>query len=159
MTLTVRCAIIVAQTNNKVNDYMMTSTFPPWYTVSFSCHRRLRMTSSKLPYSYVGLKPRLHDTTCCQAGCQTGWFDNRVNVCIHDTTGCQTSCQAGCQIGLTNGLYRVYSRLSNRLYNPVWQPVERTVLFVQHGCQTGCQTRLTPVYNRFDNRLYRVNGV
>ena len=42
-------------------------------------------------------------------------FDNRVNVCIHDTTSCQT----GYQTGLTTGYYRVYSRLSNWLYNPV----------------------------------------
>jgi len=61
------------------------------------------------------VKPRLHDTTCCQTGCQT----NRVNVCIHDTTGCQTRCT---------------TRFDNRLNEQ---------LFVQHGCKTGCQTRLT----------------
>ena len=97
-------------------------------------------------------------------------FDNWLNVCIHDTTGCQTgltiSCivynvhvykhSAGCQTS-----NRFDSRLAvsciqpvvNRLYNPVWQPVERTVVV--------CLTRWTRLsnlfYNRFDNRLYRVN--
>jgi len=75
--------------------------------------------------NHVDLKPRLHDTT----GCQTftwlsdrfdNWFDNRVNVCIRDTTGCQTDCQTG----LTTGCI-VY-----------------TV-----GCQTGCTTRFD---NRLD---------
>jgi len=76
---------------------------------------------------------------------QYNLLSNRLsNVCIHDTTGCQTRCQTGCQTGMTTGcivytniqpvvkpfdnrfdkrLYRVYSQLSNRLYNPVWQPV------------------------------------
>ena len=92
--------------------------------------------------------------------------DNRLNVCTHDTTACQTRCQAGCQTGLTTGCIAytniqpvvkvwqngciVYTadcqtgcatRFDNRL-NEQW-------LFVQHGCQTG-------LYNRFDNRLYRV---
>jgi len=46
--------------------------------------------------------------------------DNRVNVCIHDTTGCQTCCQSGCQSGLTTGCI-VYTA----------------------GCQTGYTTGLT----------------
>ena len=29
----------------------------------------------------------IHDTAVCQSGCQTA-FDNWLNVCIHDTTGC-----------------------------------------------------------------------
>ena len=40
----------------------------------------------------VTVKPRLHDTTCCQTG----------------LTWCQTACQTGC-------LFTRYSRLSNRL--------------------------------------------
>ena len=59
------------------------------------------------------LKPRLHDTTCCQTGCQAGLIDNRVNVCIHDTTGCQT--------GLTTGCI-VYTNIQP-VVKPVWQPV------------------------------------
>ena len=123
------------------------------------------------------LKPRLHDETCCQTGCQT-----RLTT------------------GLRKRMYRVYSRLSNRLYNPADNRLNEQWLFVQHGCHrlwfdnqlyrvyehsTGCQTGLTtgwqPVgclftrysrlsnrlytrfdnrlYSRFDNRLYRVNGV
>jgi len=84
--------------------------------------------------------------------------DNRVNVCIHDTTSCQTHCQTGCQMRLTTGCI-VYTNiqpvvkpcLSNRLYNPVWQPVERTAVR-----STRFSIRLS---NPFDNRLYRVNGV
>jgi len=58
------------------------------------------------------IKPRLHDTTCCQTGCQPVWqpvkclytrynrlsnplsnrFDNWLDVCLHDTAGCQTGC-------------------------------------------------------------------
>jgi len=105
-------------------------------------------------------------------------FDNRVNVCIHDTTGCQTRCQtgltigcivyiAGCQTGCT-------TQFDNRL-NEQW-------LFVQHGwtnsgcsfntdvkpvVNPGCTTGLTTgclftLYRRLSirlyNRLYRVNG-
>ena len=80
-------------------------------------------------------------------------IDNRLNVCIHDTTGCQTGLTAGlttgcivytagCQTGCT-------TRFDNRL-NEQW-------LFVQHGCQTGCQAgfRLSSQFdNQFDNRLY-----
>ena len=90
-------------------------------------------------------------------------FDNRLNVCIHDTTGCQTGLTTGCimytniqptgcivytadcQIGCT-------TQFDNRL-NEQW-------LFVQHCCQTGCQTVRQPaVLCYFDNRLYRVNRV
>ena len=76
----------------------------------------------------MSTKPCLHDTACCQNGCQTGL-----------TTGCivYTNIQpvvkrlyrvAGCQTGCT-------TRFDNRL-NEQW-------LFVQHGCQTGCTTGLT----------------
>jgi len=49
--------------------------------------------------SHLGfVKPRLHDTTCCQTGLTTGY------VCIHDTTGLTTGCivyTAGYQTGCT----------------------------------------------------------
>jgi len=75
-------------------------------------------------------------------------FDNRVNVCIHDTTGCQTRCQTGCT-----------TRFDNRVNEQ---------LFVQHGCQTrltigqiylttGCivYTNIQPVVKPcLSNRLY-----
>jgi len=51
-----------------------------------------------------------------------------LNVCLHDTAGCQT----GCQTGFDN-------RFDNR--------VERTATVRSTGCQTG-------LYNRIDNRLY-----
>jgi len=81
-------------------------------------------------------------------------FDNPLNVCIHDTTGCQTSCQAV----LTTGCI-VYTNIQpNSGCSEQW-------LFVQHGCQTGCTTgtavsckqtsnRLSNrIDNRFDNQL------
>jgi len=61
-------------------------------------------------------------------------FDNRLNVCIHDTTSLTTGCivyTAGCQTGCT-------TRYDNRL-NEQW-------LFVEHGCQTGLTTGWTFVY-------------
>ena len=62
------------------------------------------------------VKPRLHDTTCCQAGCQQqvvsciqtsnrlsnrlyNRFDNRLDVCLHDAAGCPTGCQTGWTTG------------------------------------------------------------
>ena len=89
----------------------------------------------------IVVKSRLHDTTCY----------NRLNVSVHDTTGCQTCLTTG---RLNKSLYRVYKYPT--------------------GCQTGCTTdcsivqpvrqqaasckqtsnRLSsPLYNRFDNRL------
>ena len=61
------------------------------------------------------LKPRLHDTTCCQTRCQAGCttrFDNRwTNSCSFKTVVKQPVWQpVGC-------LFTRYSRLSNRLYN------------------------------------------
>ena len=76
------------------------------------------------------LKTRLHDTTCCQTGCQTNRFDNRLYCVYSRLSNCV--CQTGCT-----------TRFDNRLNEQ---------LFLQHGCQTGCQTTLY-------NRLYRVNGV
>jgi len=86
--------------------------------------------------SHYFLKPRLHDTTCCQTGLTTGCivytiqtfnrlsnpFDNRGLTigCIVYTAGCQPGCK---------------TRFDNWL-NEQW-------LFVQHGCQTGCKTGLT----------------
>ena len=46
----------------------------------------------------------IHDTTGCQPRCQTGCttrFDNRLDVCLHDTPGCQTG--VCCTTGLTTG--------------------------------------------------------
>jgi len=65
-------------------------------------------------------------------------FDNRVNVCIHNTTGCQPV-ERTVAVRST----RLSNRLSNRVVQPVWHPCWTNSLFVQHGCQTGCQTHLT----------------
>jgi len=99
----------------------------------------LNDSSWRLNYDFVNpVKPRLHDTTCCQCGCQTGLTTGCI-VYTQRSTGCQTRLTtglttgcivytAGCQTGCT-------TRFDNRL-NEQW-------LFVQHGCQTGCQTGLT----------------
>jgi len=52
----------------------------------------------------------------------SNWFDNRLNVCIHDTTGCQ--CQRGCQT--TNGWMFVYT--IQPVVKPVVQPVSQLVV-------------------------------
>jgi len=80
-------------------------------------------------------KPRLHDTTCCQTGCQSG-LTNRLYRVYKHSTGCQMSNPFDNLFD--KRLYRLYSRLSNRLSNrvvqPVWQPCWTNSLFVQHGC-------------------------
>ena len=86
---------------------------------------RIFLVSRKLG-TFCYLKPRLHDTACCQTGWTTR-FDNWLNE--------QLFVQHS--IVYTNIQPVVKPCLSNRLYNPVWQPVER------HGCQTGCEACLT----------------
>ena len=66
--------------------------------------------------SAVAVKPRLHDTTCCQTSCETGL-----------TTGCIVY-TAGCQSGCT-------TRFANR--------VERTVAVRSTWLSTHCQTGMT----------------
>ena len=93
----------------------------------------LRLENSKAPFTrYNLLSNRLSIR-----------FDNRVNVCIHDTTGCTTGCQRGCT-----------TRVDNRLNEQ---------LFVQRGCQNrfdnrldvclhdtaGCQAVAQPVWQQF----------
>ena len=75
-----------------------------YYATGYSC-RRIALATAKT------VKPSLHDTTCCHKGCQTGLttgcivytagcqtgcttrfdkpVDNRLDVCLHDTAGCQ----------------------------------------------------------------------
>jgi len=79
-------------------------------------------------------KPRLHDTTCCQSGCQTSCqsgcttrFDSRLNE-QRLFVQFQHGCQVGCQTRLTTD-----NRFDNRLY---------VCLHDTAGCQG----------------LYRVNG-
>jgi len=66
--------------------------------------------------SKVTVKPRLHDTTGYQTGCQTG--------CIVYTAGCQNGCT---------------TRFDNRL-NEQWLFVQHGC---QTGCQTGLTAVLT----------------
>jgi len=92
-------------------------------------------------------------------------FDNRVNVCIHDTTGCQTGLITGCIVYTNIPPVAVRSTLlSNRLYNPVWQPVEQTAVRTtrlsnrfDNRVERTVAVRSTRLSNWVDNRLYRVN--
>jgi len=101
-----------------------------------------------LPHLVLIIKPRLHDTTCCQnrfyrlhrvykhsTGFQTRLTTGLTNGCIVYTAGCQSGCT---------------TRFDNRL-NEQW-------LFVQHGCQTGCQPVgcLFTRYSRLSNLLYNL---
>ena len=150
----------------------------------------LRRTSPKWPIlwrverkifiksMFVVHKPRLHDATCCQSGCQTGLTTGCIvctniqpvvkpvepvwqNGCIVYTAGCQT----GCTTRFDNRLNEQSVR-STRLSKRVWQPVDQTVAVHStrlsnrllnpfdnrfDNCveQTVCSTRLS---NRFDNR-------
>ena len=141
---------------------------------SFSCRSNSVKTLTANIIVQEILKPRLYDTTGCQTGCTTGcimytniqsvvklvvkrvWqirFDNRLNVCIHDTAGCQTGCQTdlttglttvlneqlfvqpvvkpGCTTGLTTGCI-VYTNIYP-FVKPVWQPVWQQVVSCKRG--------------------------
>jgi len=101
------------------------------------------------------LKPLLHDTTCCQSGCQTGCGLTTSCIVYIYSIGCQTRLSNH----LSNRLYnRLYNRFDNRLYRVNKHPT---------GCglTTGwmfvytIQPAVNRLYNGFDNRLYRVNGL
>jgi len=67
-------------------------------------HLRRRYTPTVLRRWPDALKPRLHDTTCCQNGCTTR-FNNRLNEqWLFVQHGCQTGCHTVCAIGCTTGL-------------------------------------------------------
>ena len=70
------------------------------------------------------LKPRLHDTTRLSNRLSNG-FDNRLNVCIHDTTGCQTGLTTSLTTGLTTGciMYTNIYPVVKPVVKPVWQQV------------------------------------
>ena len=97
----------------------------------------------------ASVKPRLHDpvvqpvwqpvVSCKQTSNRlsnwlSNWLENRLNVCIHDTAGCQT----GFYNRFDNWLYTRYSRLSNWLSNGFdnW-------LYCVYKHLPGCQTGLT----------------
>jgi len=73
---------------------------------------------------YVWLKPRLHDTTCCQTGLITAW-----------TTGCivYTNIQPVVK-PVVQPAVQLYSRLENRLHRVNKHPTD---------CQIFCTTGLT----------------
>ena len=94
------------------------------------------------------------DATCCEPGCETGWIC-RLNVCIHDTTGCQSGCPTDLTTGWTTGCIsciQTSNRLSKRLYTgcSILQPVGQPA--------ASCKQTSNGLSNRIDNWLYRVNG-
>jgi len=94
------------------------------------------------------LKPRLHDTICCQTRLTTGCIvytniQPVVKLCIMYTAGCQTGCttrfveqllvQHGCQTGLTTGL------TAGWMFVYTVQPVVKLVVQpVTTSLTTGC---------------------
>jgi len=72
------------------------------------------------------LKPRLHDTTCCQTGLTTG-----IVSCIQTFNR------------LSNPFDNRFDKWAVSRIQPVVKPgcttrLDEQWLFVQHGCQTGC---------------------
>ena len=79
----------------------------------------------------------------------TAWLVSRcvIKPRLHDTTCCQTGCQCGCR--LTTGCI-VYTNIQP-VVKAVWQPAVSTgCIMYTAGCQTGCITGCT---TQFDNRL------
>jgi len=61
--------------------------------------------------SALAVKPRLHDTTCCQTSCETAL----TTGCIVYTAGCQT----GCSTRFDNHVERTVAVCSTWLSNPL----------------------------------------
>ena len=132
-----------------------------WYLLvghfQFLCRR---LQSSDV----CSVKPRLHDTTCCQPVVKLVW--QPVVSCIQTFNWLSYPFD----YRFDNRLYRVYSRLSNRLYNPVWQSVKRTVAvrstrLSNRVCQTSLRTVLNeqplfvqPVVNRLNVCIHDTTG-
>jgi len=96
---------------------------------------------------YTIVKPRLHDTSCCQTGCKTGL--TTVWMLVHTIQSVVKPVVKRVWQPAVSCIKPVVIPVLKPLYNSVWQPVERTVaarstwlneqwLFVQHGCQTVC---------------------
>jgi len=113
----------VTATNLLSNTKRQSALLLPFLQISFRSFRHLckstnirHIVSGSLwvvrlgPVPLLSLKPRLHNTTCCQTGCQTslttGWtnsgcsfntvVNNRLDVRLHDTDGCHNGCTTGC---------------------------------------------------------------
>ena len=105
------------------------------------------------------VKPRLHDTTCCQTGCQTSCHTGLTTACIVYTAGCQTGYTTRfdnrlneqwlfVQPGWTNS-----GCLFNTVVKPVWQLVwqpavscKQTSNRLSNLLTTGLTTGWMPVY-------------
>jgi len=133
---------------------------------------------------------RLYRVKKHPTGCHTGlktslttsWirFENRLDVCLHDTAVVKPFWQLVWQPCWTNWLSNPvwqpcwtnscsFNRLSNRVVQPVWQPAVYTIqpvvkpvvkwVWQPVECLYTRYNRLSKGFdNQFDNRLYRVNG-
>jgi len=83
------------------------------------------------------VKPRLHDTTCCETGCQAG-LTNRLYRVYKHSTGCQT----GLTTDLTTGWMFVYTiqPIVKPDVQQVWQPVV--------SCKRGLTETVCDSFNR-----------
>ena len=127
----------------------------PVWQPAVSCKQTSNRLSNRLSNGFdnsVEQTAIVHSTGCV-TGCQTQ-FENRVDVCLHDTTGLTTRCimyrvertavlSTGCQTGLYNRfgnwLYTRYSCLSNRLSNRFDNRLN-VCIHDTTDCQTGLTT-------------------
>ena len=99
----------------------------------------------------VTVKPRLHDTTCCQTGLTTGYivytagcqtscttrFDNRLNEqSVRSTRLSNRVCQIGCTTLFDNRLNEQccsFNTVVKPVVKPVWQPIWQPVVSCKRG--------------------------
>jgi len=122
----------------------------PVWQPAVSCKQTSNRLSNRLSNGFDnrfdkhGLTTVLNEQIVRSTGCQPGLYnrfdnglDNRLNVCIHDTAGCQT----GCQTGLTTGCI-VYTYIYP-VVKPVWQPVWQQIV----SCKRGLMFTHSRAYN------------
>jgi len=112
---------------------------------------------SHCTHKNVFIKPRLHDTTCCQSGCTTR-FDNLLNKqWLFVQHGCQTSCHTNWN--RINSV-SVFEGLKNEPQSKINSYNKSSAVVQPVGCLFTRYSQLSNQwYNWFDNWLYLVNGV
>jgi len=77
------------------------------------------------------------------------WFHDRLNVCMHDTAGCQTGCQS---VWPVVSCTQTFNRLSNRYDNRFDNRLYRVKPVVKPVVQP-CWTNIHCSFNRLSNRV------
>ena len=120
----------------------------PYSFATISNALRFAITSrcKKCKVHGVLLKPRLHDTTCCQTGCQT----DLTTGCI----GCQSVVQPVLTTGWTNSgcsFNTVVKPVVKPVVQPVWQPVVSCKRGVMHRIRTshGFACAMSTIFNTY----------